>query len=42
MSVLPFKEVVADGSNTPFYIERWRDFCAERGIPFTYTGDRKL
>lgn len=42
MSVLPFKEVVADGSNTPFYIERWRDFCAEKGIPFTYTGDRKL
>jgi len=42
MEVLPFREVVADGSNTPFYIERWRDFCAEKGIPFTYTGDRKL
>lgn len=42
MSVLPFREVVADGSNTPFYIERWRIFCDENGIPFTYTGDRKL
>jgi len=42
MEILPFKEVVADGSNTPFYIERWRDFCAEKDIPFTYTGDRKL
>jgi competence protein ComEC len=42
MEVLPFREVVADGSNTPFYIERWRDFCAEKDIPFTYTGDRKL
>lgn len=39
---LPFKSVVADGSNTPFYIERWRVFCSERGIPFSYTGDRNL
>lgn len=42
MEVLPFREVVADGSNTPFYIDRWRFFCEEKGIPFTYTGDRKL
>ena len=42
MEVLPFREVVADGSNTLFYIDRWRLFCEEKGIPFTYTGDRKL
>jgi len=39
---LPFKEVVADGSNTPFYIDRWRTFCMENGIPFTFTGERKI
>lgn len=42
MSVIPFKEVVADGSNTPFYIDRWRVFCEENHVPFTYTGDRKM
>lgn len=42
MAVLPFLEVVADGSNTPFYIERWRAFCVENSIPFTFTGDRNL
>ena len=41
-ATLPFKSVVADGSNTPFYIDRWRVFCTERGIPFSYTGDRNL
>ena len=41
-AALPFKSVVADGSNTPFYIDRWRVFCTERGIPFSYTGDRNL
>lgn len=39
---IPFKSVVADGSNTPFYIERWRVFCDEKGIPFSFTGDRNL
>lgn len=42
MAALPFREVVADGSNTPFYVERWRVFCIEKGIPFTFTGDRNL
>ena len=42
MSRMPFREVVADGSNTPYYIEKWRVFCQERGIPFTFTGDRKF
>lgn len=42
MAALPFSEVVADGSNTPFYVQRWRDFCSEKGIPFTYTADRNL
>ena len=41
-AALPFKSVVADGSNTPFYIDRWRVFCTERSIPFSYTGDRNL
>lgn len=42
MAILPFKEVVADGSNTPFYIDRWRVFCEKNHVPFTYTGDRKM
>jgi competence protein ComEC len=42
MAVLPFLKVVADGSNTPFYIERWRAFCVGKGIPFTFTGDRNM
>ena len=42
MATLPFDEVVADGSNTPYYIERWRVFCEGKGIPFTYTGERKM
>lgn len=39
---MPFREVVADGSNIPYYIEKWRVFCQEQGIPFTFTGDRKF
>jgi competence protein ComEC len=42
LAKIPFREVLADGSNTPFYIERWRVFCIEKGIPFTFTGDRKF
>ena len=42
MVALPFKEVVADGSNTSFYVERWRTFCDEKGIPFTFTGNCNL
>ena len=42
MARLPFREVVADGSNTPFYVDRWRVFCLENSIPFTFTGDRKF
>lgn len=42
LAAMPFKEVVADGSNTPFYIDRWRVFCEKNHIPFTYTGDRKM
>ena len=41
MSHLPFKEVVADGSNSVYYVEKWRSFCAEKGVPFHYTGDEK-
>ena len=33
--VLLFKEVIADETNTKFYIERWREWCEERGVPFT-------
>ena len=42
MVVLPFYEVVADATNTPFYVERWRAFCVENGIPFMFTGNRNL
>ena len=39
MTQLPFREVVADGSNSAYYVEKWRSFCAEKGIPFHHTGD---
>ncbi|MBO7628422.1 MAG: hypothetical protein J6S87_00545, partial [Bacteroidales bacterium] len=42
MASLPFFEGVADGTNTPFYVERWCAFCAENEIPFTFTGNRNL
>lgn len=42
MAALPFREVIADGSNTPFYVEMWRVFCEANNIPFTYTGNRHL
>lgn len=41
MVKFPFKEVVADGSNSLSYIEKWRSFCVEKGVPFHYTGDEK-
>ena len=41
MLKLPFREVVADGSNSAYYVEKWRSFCVEKGIPFHYTGDEK-
>lgn len=33
--VLLFKEVIADETNTKFYIERWREWCKEHGVPFS-------
>ena len=39
MEQLPFKEVVVDGSNSAYYVEKWRSFCAEKRIPFHHTGD---
>ena len=33
--VLLFKGVIADETNTKFYIDRWRKWCEARNIPFT-------
>ncbi len=41
MAQLPFREVVADGSNSAYFVEKWRSFCAEKGIPFQYSGEEK-
>ena len=41
MTQLPFKEVMADGSNTAYYVERWRNFCGKNDVPFHYTGEEK-
>ena len=41
MAMLPFKEVVADGSNTAYYVSLWQNFCTENDIPFHYTGEEK-
>lgn len=32
---LRFKEVVADGTNTEFYVRRWEEWCKEKGVVFT-------
>jgi len=40
--LMTFHEVVADGTNSPFYVERWRKFCQGNGIPFLFTGNRKF
>lgn len=32
---LHFREVVADGTNTRFYVDRWEKWCKEAEIPFT-------
>ena len=41
MALLPFKEVVADGSNYVYYMEKWCRFCNEKAIPFHYIGEEK-
>lgn len=32
-AALDFREVVADGTVSPFYRERWRRYCEQEGIP---------
>ena len=32
--VLHFREVIADGTNTKFYVQRWEEWCCKNGIPF--------
>ncbi len=34
------KSIIADGSNYRSYIERWKETCARRGIPFHNTGKK--
>ena len=34
------KNVIADGSNYKSYIERWKNTCAKKKIPFHYTGEK--
>ncbi|MEM9141609.1 MAG: ComEC/Rec2 family competence protein [Bacteroidota bacterium] len=38
-SVRP-KRVIADGSNYPSYVKRWRASCKQKNIPFHYTGSK--
>lgn len=34
------KQIIADGSNYKSYIDRWKQTCAQRKIPFHYTGEK--
>ena len=34
------KKIIADGSNYKNYIERWRKSCAQKELPFHYTGEK--
>lgn len=33
-------EIIADGSNYRSYVNRWRETCRKRKIPFHYTGEK--
>lgn len=37
---LDLKTIIADGSNYKSYVNRWRQTCEERKIPFHYTGEK--
>ncbi|SDQ06420.1 competence protein ComEC [Flagellimonas zhangzhouensis] len=34
------KTVLADGSNYPSYVKRWKQTCSEKEIPFHHTGEK--
>lgn len=34
------KQIVADGSNYKSLIQRWKETCDERGMPFWFTGEK--
>ncbi|MEZ4810605.1 MAG: ComEC/Rec2 family competence protein [Allomuricauda sp.] len=34
------KKILADGSNYRSYVDRWKETCAKKGIPFHYTGEK--
>ena len=39
---LCFKRVIADGTNTKFYVDRWRSYCEAHHVPFECTGGEKI
>lgn len=39
MTLMPYKMVVADGSNSAYCIDRWCNYCIENQIPFHFTGE---
>jgi competence protein ComEC len=34
------KQIVADGSNYTAYVNRWRQTCLQKKLPFHYTGEK--
>ncbi len=38
-AALNFKHVVLDGSNTPYYCEKWRQYCSQQQIPVHSTAE---
>lgn len=40
ISMLRPERIVADGSNFPKYIRKWRETCNKKEIPFHYTGEK--
>jgi competence protein ComEC len=37
---IPTKKVIVDGSNYKSYVNRWRQTCLKRKLPFHYTGEK--
>jgi competence protein ComEC len=37
---IPTKKVIVDGSNYTSYVNRWRETCLKRKLPFHYTGEK--
>ena len=41
-AILTFRKVIADETNSNYYMERWRKWCAENGVTFIAAQNRHI